>query len=107
MVTQAAMRCGFTGGLLVDYPHSTKAKKYYMVLFAGHVGGMQPMPQALGTEGDDDAAAFGGDRARNKRRHEGPSKKDWVVHKKARQRMQGREVRPDTKYTARKRRPKF
>jgi 18S rRNA (guanine1575-N7)-methyltransferase len=28
MITAAAMRCGFTGGLVVDYPNSTKAKKY-------------------------------------------------------------------------------
>lgn len=28
MITGAAMKCGFTGGLVVDYPNSTKAKKY-------------------------------------------------------------------------------
>ena len=26
---------GFAGGVLVDYPNSTKAKKYYLVLLAG------------------------------------------------------------------------
>ena len=28
LITQQAMRAGFTGGVLVDYPNSTKAKKY-------------------------------------------------------------------------------
>lgn len=35
MISSAAMRCGFGGGVLVDYPNSTKAKKFYLVLFAG------------------------------------------------------------------------
>lgn len=33
--------------------------------------------------------------------------RDWVLEKKARQRRQGRDVRPDTKYTGRKRGPKY
>jgi len=32
MITSAAMKSGFTGGLVVDYPNSTKAKKYYLVI---------------------------------------------------------------------------
>lgn len=35
MITSAAMKSGFTGGLVVDYPNSTKAKKYYLVIEAG------------------------------------------------------------------------
>jgi hypothetical protein len=31
LITSAAMRCGFTGGLVVDYPNSTRAKKYCFV----------------------------------------------------------------------------
>ena len=27
LLTSSAMRAGFTGGLVVDYPHSTRAKK--------------------------------------------------------------------------------
>jgi 18S rRNA (guanine1575-N7)-methyltransferase len=38
MITESAMRCGFSGGLVVDYPNSKKAKKYYLCLFAGEVG---------------------------------------------------------------------
>ena len=36
MITTAAMKSGFTGGLIVDYPNSTKAKKHYLFLMAGY-----------------------------------------------------------------------
>ena len=45
LVTQQAMKAGFTGGLVVDYPNSTKAKKIYLVLMTG---GAQKLPKALG-----------------------------------------------------------
>jgi hypothetical protein len=32
MMVGAAMRAGFSGGLVIDFPHSTKAKKYFLVL---------------------------------------------------------------------------
>lgn len=35
MITSAAMKSGFTGGLVVDYPNSTRAKKIYLVIEAG------------------------------------------------------------------------
>jgi hypothetical protein len=37
LLTTAAARCGFTGGLVVDFPNSTKAKKYFLCLIAGHM----------------------------------------------------------------------
>ena len=36
MITNAALKNGFTGGLIVDYPNSQKAKKYYLFLMAGY-----------------------------------------------------------------------
>jgi len=30
LITQQSMRAGFTGGLVVDFPNSTKAKKYVL-----------------------------------------------------------------------------
>lgn len=45
MVTSQAMKAGFFGGLVVDYPNSTKAKKYFLVLMTG---GTSPMPKARG-----------------------------------------------------------
>lgn len=35
MITNAAMKNGFTGGMIVDYPNSKKAKKYFLFLMAG------------------------------------------------------------------------
>ncbi len=35
MITNAAMKNGFTGGMIIDYPNSKKAKKYYLFLTAG------------------------------------------------------------------------
>ena len=29
------MKSGFSGGLVIDYPNSSRAKKYYLVLEAG------------------------------------------------------------------------
>ena len=45
MVTSQAMKAGFYGGIVVDFPNSTKAKKYFLVLMTG---GAAPMPKALG-----------------------------------------------------------
>ena len=32
LISETATACGFTGGVLVDYPNSAKAKKHYLVL---------------------------------------------------------------------------
>jgi len=116
LITSAAMRCGFTGGLLVDYPHSSKAKKFYLVLFTG-AGNAFQMPKALGgAEGAEEEEisnqiAYGdrtsGSNKKGKKQRVPVKSRDWVLEKKARQRRQGRDVRPDTKYTGRKRGPKF
>ncbi|KAJ2393548.1 18S rRNA (guanine1575-N7)-methyltransferase [Coemansia sp. RSA 2603] len=53
MIMGIAMKCGFTGGLVVDYPNSKKARKFYLCLFAGQAapGEKQELPQAL--DGDE------------------------------------------------------
>ena len=48
-LTTAAMRAGFSGGLVVDFPHSTRAKKYFLVLM---VGGMTAVPEPKGLSGE-------------------------------------------------------
>lgn len=108
LLTASAMRAGFSGGLLVDYPNSAKAKKYFLCLTAGppEKGAVEPVP--LGVD-DDSSIAVGGRRTagRGKRNDGGPSKKDWIISKKDRRRRQGHQVRPDSKYTGRKRRVNF
>lgn len=51
MITTAAMRAGFSGGLVVDFPNSSKAKKYYLVLMVGQP--LEPM-QLQGLTGEED-----------------------------------------------------
>jgi 18S rRNA (guanine1575-N7)-methyltransferase len=60
MIMEQAIRAGFTGGLVVDYPNSKKAKKYYLCLFTGAVGGSTELPHALGEE--EDSIAYSADR---------------------------------------------
>lgn len=36
MITNAALKNGFTGGLIVDFPNSKKAKKFFLFLMAGY-----------------------------------------------------------------------
>jgi 18S rRNA (guanine1575-N7)-methyltransferase len=51
LISQTAAACGFGGGLVVDFPNSTKAKKYFLCLFAGVDPSKAAMPKALGTAG--------------------------------------------------------
>lgn len=50
-------RAGFTGGLVVDYPNSTKAKKYYLCLSFEH-GYKTPAPKVADQPGGAAAARF-------------------------------------------------
>ncbi|PXF46833.1 putative 18S rRNA (guanine-N(7))-methyltransferase [Gracilariopsis chorda] len=109
LLVASAMRAGFSGGLLVDYPNSTKAKKYYLCLTAGppQKGAVQPKPLGV----DSNASVPVGNRTTQttSRRNASQqlSRKDQVISKKDRRRRQGHLVRPDSKYTGRKRRVQF
>nr|CAG4650399.1 EOG090X0BBW [Sida crystallina] len=106
LITSQAMKSGFTGGLVVDYPNSTKAKKFFLVLMTG---GQQNLPAALGVGAHDEApnqVAFSSKRDRIKQLRSGKAPKksrDWILEKKERRRRQGKETREDSKYTGRKR----
>nr|XP_053636728.1 probable 18S rRNA (guanine-N(7))-methyltransferase isoform X2 [Cherax quadricarinatus] len=52
LIVSQAMRAGFTGGLVVDYPNSSKAKKIYLVLMTG--GGS--LPSGLQDEGSSNSS---------------------------------------------------
>lgn len=112
MITNSAMKAGFTGGLIVDYPNSTKKKKYFLCLFAGVVAGQNlALPKAL-DEGDEPTSAhFTDERERGHQRkgkHRRPVKdRDWLLKKKETNRKRGKTVPEDSKFTGRKRGPKF
>ena len=112
LITKAALENGFTGGVVVDFPHSTKKKKYYLFLQAGFTKEsikdvMDAIPK---NEIDDDEEDEKVDVVRERRKlnkqkyHESKFKsREWILKKKSRQRKQGKDVRPDTKYTGRRR----
>ncbi|XP_039612510.1 probable 18S rRNA (guanine-N(7))-methyltransferase isoform X1 [Polypterus senegalus] len=110
LITSQAMKAGFTGGMVVDYPNSAKAKKFFLCLFVGVSGAL---PKGLGSEtvekGVAHQAMFTGERTRfkNLKGKSLKKSKDWILEKKERRRRQGREVRADTKYTGRQRKARF
>lgn len=126
MALACASKAGFSGGVVVDYPNSTKAKKYYLCLMTGGTGIAMPVPKGL-TESsahdmDDDEEEQGdghvsnesktvkiGARKRQRMVKLKKSAKDrsWVLRKKELNRKRGAVVKEDSKYTARKRRPRF
>merc|ERR1712048_444374 len=108
MITAAALRCGFGGGLVVDFPHSAKAKKHFLVIYAGlsATGLPQQLPEGLQDEMDEHMHVANRNREKKRKKGKDFSYKDRVMDKKQHQRKKGMEVRKDTKYTARTRRPK-
>ncbi|KAI9504179.1 18S rRNA (guanine1575-N7)-methyltransferase [Coemansia spiralis] len=116
MIMGIAMKCGFTGGLVVDYPNSKKARKFYLCLFAGQTapGQKQELPRGLDSiDQRNDSVAYTDARIQNQRRGKKTRKpvKDtasWILHKKELSRKRGKEGIPlDSKYTGRKRKPRF
>lgn len=111
MITAAALRSGFGGGLVVDFPHSAKAKKHFLVIYAGLSGDMPTqIPKGLQGEVDDHQKTVAVAQRERKNKRKGKNKKsviDAILDKKEHQRKQGRKVRKDTKYTARPRKQKF
>ncbi|KAJ9689259.1 hypothetical protein PVL29_014770 [Vitis rotundifolia] len=47
-----AMRAGFSGGVVVDFPHSTKSRKEYFVLTCGPPSLSTAVPKAKGEDGE-------------------------------------------------------
>lgn len=103
IVTQA-MKAGFTGGLVVDYPNSSKAKKIYLVLM---MGAAQQLPCGLDSGPEQQTQVLYQRREKLKHMRGKPPKKAWILQKKERRRKQGKDVRPDSKFTGRKRSNRF
>ncbi|XP_042865779.1 probable 18S rRNA (guanine-N(7))-methyltransferase [Penaeus japonicus] len=105
LIISQAMRAGFTGGLVVDFPNSTKAKKIYLVLMTG---GNTQLPKGLEEEGVSKTQALFQRRERMKQiRGKSVKGRAWVMQKKERMRNQGKKVCTDSKYTGRKRSGRF
>lgn len=118
LITSSAMRCGFSGGLVVDYPNSTKAKKIFLCLFAGEPNFELPAARSAMHEDGEVEEGQGANSVlftradkkrpqRTKGKRKGVKDREWVQNKKERYRKQGKEVKNDSKFTARRRKPKF
>ena len=124
MLVSFAMKAGFAGGVVIDWPHSSKAKKSYLVLTCG-TSSVASLPKGKGENGemcssddDDDGDESNDDqtvgtygRNRSNKRQKVNKKngrgKDWLLRKKEQMRKRGRDVPADTKYTGRKRKTRF
>jgi 18S rRNA (guanine1575-N7)-methyltransferase len=114
LITEMAMKAGFSGGLVVDFPNSTRAKKYFLVLFAGipDTIAQKQMPKGLEGESEDHIKNVAAKRKNHDYRKKNGSRpmiksKEWIISKKEKARQKGDEVRPHSRYTGRKRKPKF
>lgn len=109
LISECAAKVGFAGGIVVDYPNSAKAKKHYLVLSFDRTA---KTPQGITTDGSlghvrVDGAESGKKKRPIRKKKGGIKTKEWIVHKKETQRMKGKNVRPDSKFTARRRPHKF
>lgn len=109
LIAQAASKVGFAGGIVIDYPNSSKAKKYYLCLSFER---SYSVPKPKGIDGEEGRETFGAGvqvvaRAKSGRgqrdRKAAFKSKDWIVQKKERTKRQGKQVKTDSKYTGRKR----
>ncbi|KAL0275866.1 UNVERIFIED_CONTAM: hypothetical protein PYX00_003590 [Menopon gallinae] len=105
LITAQAMKAGFYGGVVVDYPNSTKAKKFFLVLMTG---GVATLPKGLSSTNEDEVN-FTNKREKLKqlRGKNLKSRADWIMEKKERRRKQGKTVCLDSKYSGRRRCNKF
>lgn len=114
LILSCSMKAGFTGGLVVDYPNSSRAKKYYLCLMTGATRSEQ-IPSALMEPNTNRAnnerividkrskKRFGAKKAKKGIN----TLKKWVQDKKDLQRKRGEKIKADSKYTARKRKARF
>ena len=118
LITEMAMKAGFSGGCVVDYPNSTRARKYFLVLFAGIPDSLAQRNMPKGK--DEEEVEQNQQQIQNtqkRKNHDSLRKrggkrpmlksKEWIIQKKERAIARGDEARPHSKYTGRRRKPKF
>lgn len=109
LISECATAVGFGGGIVVDYPNSAKAKKHYLVLSCDRTSRKQ-VQQSMSAEEQTHVSVSAASRnggTKPIRKKKGIKTKEWIIKKKDTQRKKGKSVRPDTKYTARRRPTKF
>ncbi|KAJ6389806.1 hypothetical protein OIU77_028014 [Salix suchowensis] len=119
LILRSAMHAGFAGGVVMDYPHSTKSRKEYLVLTCGPPTISTAVPRGKGEDGEscseDESSEENqmvciSDRNRPQKKQKISRKgkgRDWIFKKKEQLRRKGNTVPPDTRYTGRKRKARF
>lgn len=119
LILRSAMHAGFAGGVVIDYPHSAKSRKEYLVLTCGPPSLSTAVPRGKGEDGEscsedesseENQTVCISDRNRPKKKQKITRKgkgKDWIFKKKEQLRRKGNAVPPDTRYTGRKRKARF
>lgn len=119
LILRSAMHAGFAGGVVIDYPHSTKSRKEYLVLTCGPPSLSTAVPRGEGEDGEscsedenseENQMVCISDRNRPKKKQKITRKgkgRDWIFKKKEQLRRKGNAVPPDTRYTGRKRKARF
>lgn len=119
LILRSAMHAGFAGGVVIDYPHSAKSRKEYLVLTCGPPSLSTAVPKGEGEDGEscsedenseENQMVCISDRNRPKKKQKITRKgkgRDWIFKKKEQLRRKGNAVPPDTRYTGRKRKARF
>ncbi|GMH88877.1 hypothetical protein TL16_g11289, partial [Triparma laevis f. inornata] len=108
LISECAAKVGFAGGVVVDYPNSTKAKKHYLVLSFDRGYSTPKGLQSSAQSGVRVDSSTSSKRVKVVKKKGKGKTKEWIEHKKDVQRKKGFEnVRKDTKFTGRKRKDKF
>lgn len=119
LILRSAMHAGFAGGVVIDYPHSAKSRKEYLVLTCGPPSLSTAVPRGEGEDGEscsedesseENQTVCISDRNRPKKKQKITRKgkgRDWIFKKKEQLRRKGNAVPPDTRYTGRKRKARF
>ena len=100
LLSSIATKCGFGGGIHTDFPNSAKAKVNWLIL---DVGGVSPEQLEAAFQSQPGCLNIESVR-RHERKKKGFNRKEWIIKKKERQRLLGKKVANDSKYTGRSRR---
>lgn len=96
------MRAGFGGGLVIDYPNSRKAKKFFLCLMVGGGGGgtankaaQDQIPKGLEMDDGKVRNEMKREKVQGRKRKgkemEEKGGKDWILRKKELYRKRGKE----------------
>lgn len=104
MISSAAIRAGFGAGILEDDP-GTKNAKTYLVLTVGG-GGLSGDITGV-VDGMDNVDILDARKKEARKQQIVKGSKAWILKKKEQMARKGKVVKPNSKYTGRKRRPRF